>query len=191
MDSELTKQDVARRQLVTSIRLFFENGDPVSIYTLASNAWEVIDVLCKKTGIDSLSNETREHMPKGKDLKKDYINSPYRNFFKHADRDPDARVKDFDEKKCDDIIFLGVEDYLRLFGQSPVEFQAFQLWYLAVKLEKVSDDALEKVREKTDQIFPNIRNLSREEKLIMGKEIMDEASTDSELIKDPRTENSL
>ena len=90
MESELSKQDVARRQLVTAIRLFFEIGDPVSIFTLASNAWEVIDVLCNKAGVNSLSNESREHTPKNKDLKKDYINSPYRNFLKHADRNPNA-----------------------------------------------------------------------------------------------------
>ncbi len=191
MESELTKQDIARRQLVTAIRLFFENGDPVSIYTLASNAWEVIDVLCNKAGTYSLSNETREHTPKDKDLKKNFINSPFRNFFKHADRDPDETLKDFGEKNCDDIIFLGVEDYLRLHGKSPIEFQVFQLWYLAVKLEKVSDEAMERILEKTDQAFPNIRNVSREEQLLMGKEMMDEAPIDTELLKDPRTEDSL
>lgn len=191
MESELSKQDVARRQLVTAIRLFFENEDPVSIFTLASNAWEVIDVLCNKAGVNSLSNESRDHTPKGKDLKKDYINSPYRNFFKHADQDSNARLKDFDGKKCDDILFLGVEDYIRLFKKSPVELQVFQLWYLAVKIEKVSGDALENVLEKIDRIFPNIINLSREEQLILGQRVLDDAPIDAELLKDPRTENSL
>jgi hypothetical protein len=36
----VTKIDAARRQLVTAIRLFFDGGDPVSVYSLASNAWK-------------------------------------------------------------------------------------------------------------------------------------------------------
>ncbi len=69
MNRPLTKIDVARRQLATAIQLFFENGDPVSIYSLAANAWEVIDVLCNNAQVASISNETRGHVPAGKDLK--------------------------------------------------------------------------------------------------------------------------
>ena len=50
MVPSLTKIDVARRQLVTAIRLLFDGGDSVSIFSLAANAWEVIDVLCNKLG---------------------------------------------------------------------------------------------------------------------------------------------
>ncbi len=46
----LTKIAAARRQLTTAIRLFFDSGDRVSVYSLASNAWEVIDVLCDLPG---------------------------------------------------------------------------------------------------------------------------------------------
>ena len=72
-----------------------------------------------------------------------------------------------------------------------MELQVFQLWYLAVKVEKVSGDALENILEKTDQIFPNIRNLSREEQLILGQKVLDDAPIDADLLNDPRTETSL
>jgi IS30 family transposase len=35
-----TKVDVARRQLTTAIRHFFAREDPVSVFSLAANAWE-------------------------------------------------------------------------------------------------------------------------------------------------------
>ncbi|SOZ17206.1 hypothetical protein CBM2598_U10266 [Cupriavidus taiwanensis] len=76
----VTKLDAARRQLVTAIRLFFKGDDPVSILTLAANAWEIIDTLCNRQGTDSFSNQTRENLPAGTDLMFDFINKPYRNF---------------------------------------------------------------------------------------------------------------
>ncbi|MES9887901.1 MAG: hypothetical protein ABW140_13915, partial [Candidatus Sedimenticola sp. 6PFRAG1] len=78
MEMSLTKIEVARRQLATAIRLLFRNKDSVSILSLAANAWEIIDVLCNKDDIGSLSNETREHIEGQARLKYDYINSPYR-----------------------------------------------------------------------------------------------------------------
>ncbi|WP_240786951.1 hypothetical protein [Ramlibacter rhizophilus] len=95
MTTPLTKFDVASRQLATAIRLFFDGADPISVFSLAANAWEVIDVLCTRARVTSASTQTRGHLTAGKDLKRDYINSPFRNFFKHADRDPDAVLEDF------------------------------------------------------------------------------------------------
>ena len=129
MTERITKTEAAQRQLVTAIELFFRDADPVSIFSLASNAWEIIDTLCTKSNVESISNETREHAAKGKDLKYDYINSPFRNFFKHANRDPEAELEGFTDAENDHIIFLAVEDYIRLNNKSPVEFQVYQLWY--------------------------------------------------------------
>ena len=44
---QITKLEAARWRLVTSIRLFFEDADSISIYTLAHASWEVLDALCK------------------------------------------------------------------------------------------------------------------------------------------------
>jgi hypothetical protein len=184
----LTKKDVARRQLATAIRLFFDECDSVSVYSLAANAWEVIDALCDQNSILSISRETREHIPSDRDLKRDYINSPYRNFFKHADRDPDAILPSFDESSVDSVIFLAVEDYLRLFKKSPVEFQVFQLWYLAINIEKLSSDTFKEILDSVESTFPNIRNLPRSERIAIGRILLDEALQDQIVLDDPRTE---
>jgi hypothetical protein len=52
MHGQLTKLEIARRQLATAIDLFFADRDLVSVYSLATNSWEVIDVLCRNAGIE-------------------------------------------------------------------------------------------------------------------------------------------
>jgi hypothetical protein len=106
----LTKVDAARRQLATAISLFFKGEDAVSVLSLAANAWEVIDALCTHGGVASMSAQARSYIAPGKDLKKDYINSPFRNFFKHADWDPDGVLQDFEDSAVDGILFLAVKD---------------------------------------------------------------------------------
>lgn len=187
-EGTLSKIDVARRQLETAIRLFFNRDDPVSVFTLGANAWEVIDALCTVRGIDSMSKESREHIILEKDLKRDYINSPFRNFFKHADRDPNGLLKGFDETQCDGVLFLASEDYIRMMKKSPVEFQVFQLWYLSVYVDKVSGDALERILEATQTIFPNMRRLAREEQISCGAKALEQARADACILGDPRTE---
>jgi hypothetical protein len=190
VEGALTKRDVARRQLATAIRLFFDAGDLVSTFSLAANAWEIVDILCERQCVVSISRQTREHLPAGKDLKYDYINSPYRNFFKHADRDPEATLVEFRTGNVDAIIFLGVEDYLRLFEKAPVEFQVYQLWYLATNSEKVASGHLASVLERTDDAFPGIRDLPRAEQLALGRKVLCEAMANAEVRADPQTEEA-
>jgi hypothetical protein len=184
----LTKVDVARRQLVTAITLFFNGGDSVSVLSLAANAWEVIDALCMRAGVASMSAQTRTYMAPGKDLKKDYINSPFRNFFKHADRDPDAVLQDLDDSVVEGILFLAVEDYIRMHGRSPIELQAFQLWYLACHTEKVAGDKLDEVLDAVAGMFPKIETLTRDEQIAMGRDALASALRNTDLLNDPRTE---
>ena len=79
MSTALTKLDVARRQLVVAIRLFFDDQDAISVHTLAANAWEIVDLLCKKREVDSFSRHARENLPDGKSLKRDFINQFHDN----------------------------------------------------------------------------------------------------------------
>jgi hypothetical protein len=110
-------------------------------------------VLCNNNDTDSISNQSRSHIPNGKDLKRDYINLPYRNLFKHTDQDVDDKLDGFDDQKCDNVIFLAAEDCVRFNKKSPLEFQVFQLWSLAVYTEKVAGDALEKISDSIEGHF--------------------------------------
>ena len=154
MTTDLTKLDVARRQLAVAIRLFFDDRDSVSVYTLAANAWEIVDVLCRNRGVESFSEQIRENIPDGKSLKHDFINAPYRNFFKHADNDPDGIVEGFSDDKNDHVLFTAVEDLIRLEQLALFECQVFQIWYLAVYEEKIAAEELERVLPKIREALP-------------------------------------
>ncbi|SOE86964.1 hypothetical protein SAMN05446935_7499 [Burkholderia sp. YR290] len=189
----VTKIDAARRQLITAIRLFFDHGDPVSVYSLASNAWEVIDVLCTSAGVDSFSKQARENLPAGQTLKH-YINQPCRNFFKHADHDPnpDSSVE-LREANVSAIVFLAVEDYMRLRQGGPVEAQVFQLWFIAVFPGKVSEDdpVAQSKLDSAKLAFPGIDTLAASDQIEMGRRELEDARRDAGLAADPKTEPSL
>jgi hypothetical protein len=188
----VTKIDAARRQLITAIRLFFDGGDRVSVYSLASNAWEVIDVLCTSAGVESFSKQARENLPAGHTLNY-YINEPCRNFFKHAAQDPnpDSSVE-LREANVTAILFLAVEDYIRLRQGGPVEAQVFQAWYIAVFPEKVADDpAPQSILKNVNLVFPGIAKFTAPDQIEMGMRVLEDALRDPGLAADPKTEPSL
>jgi len=188
MTNPLTKLDVARRQLATAIRLCFAGEDPISTFSLATNAWEVIDVLCTRAGVASASEQTRGNLEAGKDLKRDYINSPFRNFFKHADRDPEGLLAGFKSSMVDPVLFLAVEDYIRVRGRSPVEFQVFQLWFLACHPEKIASNRAPDVLDATLRMFPRIATLPREDQIVAGRRALECARIDAGVLSEARTE---
>jgi len=83
----VTKLDAATRQLDSAITLYFQNGDPVPIHTLACAAHQVIHNINRHNNgpellFDSLSQKKRNPQISKALLQKQY------NFFKHADSDP-------------------------------------------------------------------------------------------------------
>jgi hypothetical protein len=188
----ITKLDAARRQLVTAIRLFFDGGDLVSVYSLASNAWEVIDVLCTKAYVESFSEQVREDLDVGHTLKY-YVNEPCRNFFKHADVDPNPEgFVELSVANVQAVLFLAVEDYMRYRNGGPIEAQVFQAWFIAVFPEKVADnlDAQSKL-EYVKLAFPGIATLSTPDQIDVGRQVLEAAHLDSEIARDARTEPSI
>src|ERR1035437_10407178 len=89
----VTKLDAARRQLATAIERWFGDKDEVSIHTLSFASYEVIDAVSKKRG------RTQDLLFDAKIVKDEYRKEfklfvkKSANFFKHADRDPDATIE--------------------------------------------------------------------------------------------------
>jgi len=123
----IDKIDAACRQLNTAILLWFSDGDPVAIHTLACSAHQIVhDINHKRGGLDliydnlNFKDEYRREVIKH--LKQAY------NFFKHADTDPDASIE-FDSKVTEWFILytsLGLE----LLECRPDEIRgAFNIYY--------------------------------------------------------------
>jgi len=87
----VTKLDAAKRQLRTAIELWFADGDPVAIHTLAAAAHEIIHTLFRRKGLSGLMfdsplirNEYRADFARR--------TKAVATFFKHAQRDPEGEL---------------------------------------------------------------------------------------------------
>jgi hypothetical protein len=125
----LDKLDAARRQLRTAITLWFNDGDPIAVHTLAFAAYEIIHVISKKRN------------PHRRDLLFDtlVINDEFRrvwvdqikkdaNFFKHADRDPDL-VIEFQPYLSQLFILYSIEGLILCREQQGDEESVFWWWF--------------------------------------------------------------
>jgi hypothetical protein len=116
----VTKESAARSQLETAIRLWFNDGDPVSIHTLAAAANELLNRVGSKFGKQSPVQKYIEARPEvvGKRLRK------AQNFFKHAYTDLNERL-DYDPAHGDLLILDSILLYHALFGSMTRLMAAF------------------------------------------------------------------
>lgn len=126
----ITKLDAAKRQLETVIRLYFNDGDPVSIHTLVCAAYNVIrDVNQKRNGPPMYAKDTfidfvkPEHQTKIR--KKIEVAE---NFFKHGQRGDE--ILDFNPEASEWPIFEAISYYPKLTGEDPPLFRLFRGWYV-------------------------------------------------------------
>lgn len=132
----ISKLDAAKRQLETVIRLYFSNGDPVSIHTLTAAAYNIIrDVNIKRGGGPMLvKDQMFDYVkPEYKEILKQKL-SEAENFFKHADRDHEATLK-FNLVQTEIQILDACSQYYKLTSEFPPLFQIYQGWYMANNLE--------------------------------------------------------
>ena len=87
---QFSKFEVAERQLLQAIRLFFSRGDEVSVHTLAEAAAQVLyDTRHQHGGGNSIFRDSDRIRP---EYKKEWLQHLFRsrNFFKHGNTDPTA-----------------------------------------------------------------------------------------------------
>ena len=142
----VTKLDAARRHLTTAIRLWFHDGDPVSIHTLSYAAYEVVHVLSRK------ANRTDKLL-----FDNDYIKDEFRsdfnklikaapNFFKHADKDANSTLQFMPQFSEMFFLFtaLGLETMgLKLGGEE----KAFLIWLSIHNPQIMVDGAMKQFLE--------------------------------------------
>ena len=132
MTLTVTKLEAASRQLDTAIRLFFSGGDVVSVHTLAVAAANIFADIAEHQNA-GVSWRTRTRDDSGlstKELKR--ILHDEWNFFKHADREPNATLE-FNDLVSEDVMFMAVLDCGDL-QPTTCPMQAFQIWYIAAHL---------------------------------------------------------
>lgn len=137
---KLSKFDVAERQLNQAVALFFREEDPVSIHTLAEAATQVLYDLRESFGGTSLlRNSDRIREEHKVEWNACLVRS--RNFFKHADRDPNE-VHDFREEFNHFSLIEAVNLYLSAKKRWTPESLLYFAWFMARYPNFVKPDPL-------------------------------------------------
>jgi hypothetical protein len=184
---QITKFDAARRQLVTSIRMFFEDADSISVYTLGHAAWEVLDALCKHQG----KIRFREQMAGANRLSEDEIKKIAnfgKNFFKHADRKPDDVLQEFDDNLNDHVLIAATIDFGTLASSKPMEVQLYPIWYFAAHAEKIALPDFKVVQNAAAEMFAGLADIDRPRQKQAGLQALVQALRNHELMTNPSTD---
>jgi hypothetical protein len=167
---KLTKIDVAEAHIRAAVRLFFACEHPAPVYSLTCAAREILMTIGEKLGIVTLLHEyAADH---GISLKEAIRRaSPFANFMKHADRDPDAVLEGFEDDEIDPFLLIACKDFHKISGGMPVEAQVFEAWWHAAHTEKLSEAprAMRELARLSIRVFPiGFRSATRDEKKRIG-----------------------
>jgi hypothetical protein len=187
----VTKSEAANRQLCTAIRLFFDDGDPIAVHTLACAAREIYEKHCGKAGVERMLDHIKASNPNYTQKQiMDLINAA-RNFFKHDGQSLDDAIE-FSDEMNDFALFSACYDCTMLCTlNQPGEVQAYSIWFIAVKqpfiaVKQPHEDGANRVDieqprrvakelETLDTLFPGLRNATRVEQKRAGRTLLDEA----------------
>ena len=124
----ISKLDVAKRELDHTIKLFFNYGDFVIIHLTICAAEDILSGIGKSSGVTSIKDELKKNIkPEKQKYVMDKINAPY-NFFKHANHDPDKLLM-FNPESSEFSIFDCINMYQRLTNEITGLMMSFRAWF--------------------------------------------------------------
>ena len=137
----LTKMGVAERQLNEAIRMFFEERDPVSVYTLTAASHEVLRDLLSGGSHEDFASLIKDSPGIPKENRRHWIRAvnTYQNFFKHAKTDANESIK-FDSDVLPVFLFDSVHMLNRLINGWFFEGTIFFTWYMLKFPEHFQDN---------------------------------------------------
>jgi hypothetical protein len=155
---KITKIKAAEKQLETAIRLFFENIDHLSSYTLAAASREITDDLCEKlkdeifrAELARLGDPQKVRLSFREELriqiKDEYfkealgLSRKAQNFLKHADNDPHAEREELSVDELAFVILFGIKNFILLEKRVTPAMSTFVCWFGAAKPHLVTSDA--------------------------------------------------
>lgn len=140
IDETITKEQAARRQLVTAIHLYFQGGDYVSILSLVSAAYTIARDLNRARKLNHDDMETLVHInfkEEGHKLVKKKFTEAFR-FVKHADNDPDERLE-LQHETIEFWLLLAGDLYSRVTKDKIPEFNAYLFWFASQHPEVIKE----------------------------------------------------
>jgi len=172
----VSKIEAAERQIELSIRLLFQNEDPIGIHTLAAAGFRILRDLGEKA-----DTQIHQHLKKiikpgmeGKLWKA--FNRPA-NFLKHAADDPDGILENIQEEANDVLILFACFYYQDLGYKWTPQMVAFITWFMVLHpeiIELLIEDPTVNDMVADDEISA-LKEKPRPEQLAFGKTITDRA----------------
>lgn len=128
----ISKLDAVKRQVETALHLYFLSRDPVSIYTLAHAAYQILVDLNKHRGGRAMLMEDMVTIYARPNHKKEVYAKIHEaeNFFKHANRDPEDTI-DFSPDASETVLWEACLKYSELSGEQTPIMQAMNGWFQA------------------------------------------------------------
>lgn len=126
---EVSKIEVAERLLETAIKLYFDEEDPCSIHLLGLSAYDILRDLCKKKGLAIMSLKDLTYINSNYKQEIRELFNKYQNFFKHADRDPNASVE-FKPETTDVFLFQAVECIGKMKPKISPYIELYRIWFI-------------------------------------------------------------
>ena len=168
---QTTKLDAARRQLETAISLLFNDGDAISTHTLAHAAFGILkDVAAHRSATDVLTAaEALAAAGKKGEFWKGFNRAG--NFFKHADRDPDAVLMGMPEEENEALISIALSIYDGLGCIKSAELLSFSLWWSCINFQGI-DDVKEPFVSWLTTNHERLHAETRSELLELGQELL-------------------
>jgi hypothetical protein len=168
---QTTKLDAARRQLETAISLLFEGGDAISTHTLAYAAFGILKDVAAHRGATNVLASAEALAAAGK--KGEFWKGFNRagNFFKHADRDPDAVLIGMPEEENEALISIALSIYDDLGCIKSVDLRAFSLWWSCINFQDI-DDVNEPFMSWLTANHDRLHADTRSELLELGQELL-------------------
>lgn len=165
---KFSKMEVIARQTSTAIELLLVQGDKVSIHTLASAALEVARDLAKAKGTQRHYQFESLIDPNAKKAFRDALVKAA-NFFKHADRDPDAFLEDFDPNLNEYLIWWILMLYQDLGGKLTPQMEVFTKWIIIQEgiAAPESTSQLFPLKTGLGDLFKECQDLTREEAFVI------------------------
>jgi hypothetical protein len=147
----ITKIEAAEKQLDSAIKLFFENVDHLSCYTLAAASREITDDLCDKRKNERLGDPQKVRLSFRDELeiliKPEHLKEAMRlfkkpqNFLKHADRDHNQELDELSIKEISLVIFFAIMNFVLLEKRWSPAMATFSCWFTAVNPDLIDVNA--------------------------------------------------
>ena len=147
MVNKITKIDVVKRHLDVAIKLFFEDDDPVPIYTLSAASHTILKDLVKhQTGkLAVFDGWVDKYIRPEKKKEASILFGSKRNFLKHAERDPEETIDELKPELVEMELVFCCATFKQLGEDLTNHMAIYMSWLMAQQpelffVEKMKDD---------------------------------------------------